>query len=180
MFLAGQARPVSAMAKVINRLQCPECMDFLAGVKGAPLTRIACANCQQAKQDSKGRARSNHGPELKSTLWALKRGEVIVMSEVVVENSVRLFCPEMWEGLYHESGAGDPLQGTCDGGGSGDRGESLALCPAVGEDAHRTAGGTRALQDCGTSALQAAGGQRYRTDGGVTRARVRGWRRGEI
>lgn len=72
-------------------------MDFLAGVKGAPLTRIACANCQQAKQDSKGRARSNHGPELKSTLWALKRGEVIVMSEVVVENSVRLFCPEMWE-----------------------------------------------------------------------------------
>jgi predicted RNA-binding Zn-ribbon protein involved in translation (DUF1610 family) len=82
------------MAKVINHLQCQACKDFLAGVKGAPLTRIACANCQQAKQDSKGRARTNHGPELKSALWALERGELIVMSEVVIEDSKRHSCPE--------------------------------------------------------------------------------------
>jgi len=69
-------------------------MEFLAAVKGAPLTRIACANCQQARQEPRGRARSNHGPELKSALWALKRGELIVMPEVVPADPTNPSCPE--------------------------------------------------------------------------------------
>ena len=52
------------MAKAVHKLQCSEGMEFLALVRGAPLTRIACANCQQAKQDPPGKARSGHGPQL--------------------------------------------------------------------------------------------------------------------
>jgi hypothetical protein len=65
-------------------------MEFLALVRGAPLTRIACANCQQAKQDLPGKARPGHGSQLKSALRALDRDEVVVMPV----DSAKFTCPE--------------------------------------------------------------------------------------
>jgi hypothetical protein len=47
------------MVKVIKSDPCVQCMEFLMLVKGQILARIACANCQQAKQDLLGKARSD-------------------------------------------------------------------------------------------------------------------------
>ncbi len=69
------------MAKLVDKMRCPECMEFLALVRGAPLSRIACANCQQAKVDVPGRTRPGHGPQLRSALQALERGEVVAMPD---------------------------------------------------------------------------------------------------
>ena len=82
------------MAKAVDKLQCSECMEFLALVRGAPLTRIACANCQQAKQDPPGKARSGHGPQLRSALKALGCGEVVVMPNAGLAVSEAFTCPD--------------------------------------------------------------------------------------
>ena len=40
------------MVKVVQTISCFECMESIALVKGETLTRIACANCRQAREDT--------------------------------------------------------------------------------------------------------------------------------
>lgn len=81
------------MAKVLKNDVCAECMESLALVKGGPLTRIACANCQQAKQDLPGKARSGHGSQLRAALRALHRVAVVVMPDTAAA-CAGFTCPE--------------------------------------------------------------------------------------
>jgi LSD1 subclass zinc finger protein len=73
---------------------CAECMEFLALLRGAPLTRIACANCQQAKQDQPGKARSGQGSQLRAALRALNRGDVVAMPDPVLAVSTEFTCAD--------------------------------------------------------------------------------------
>ena len=98
------------MAKAVDKLQCSECMEFLALVKGAPLSRIACANCQQAKQDLPGKARSDHGSQLRSALQALTRGEVVVMPDGIPGVSAKSLCPECGKTFATKSALGSHRQ----------------------------------------------------------------------
>jgi hypothetical protein len=63
------------MVKVIKSDPCVQCMEFLMLVKGQILARIACANCQQAKQDLLGKASSSHGFRLRTALGRFAVGK---------------------------------------------------------------------------------------------------------
>jgi len=81
------------MAKAVDKVSCSECVEFLALVRGATLTRIARAHCQQATQEPPGKARPGHGSQLRSALQALNRAEVVVMPNLVPAASAKFPCP---------------------------------------------------------------------------------------
>jgi hypothetical protein len=77
------------MAKVIKNDPCPQCIEFLTLVKGQPLTRIACANCRQAKQDLLDKARSSHRFRLRAALGRFSRRESVLICWARSQQCVR-------------------------------------------------------------------------------------------
>ncbi len=118
------------MAKVLKNDQCPDCMEFLALVKGAPLSRIACANCQQAKQDLPGKARSGHGSQLRAALRALSREEVVVMPDTSLAVSPGFTCPECGKTCATKEAFELAPSGACDDGSVHARRRRKALSAA--------------------------------------------------
>jgi hypothetical protein len=63
------------MIKVVEEKLCSDCMELLSLVLGDPLTRIACANCQQAKRDLPGKTMTKDGAQLRVALESLRMRE---------------------------------------------------------------------------------------------------------
>ena len=92
------------MAKAVDKLQCSECREFLALVRGAPLTRIACAHCQQAKQDPPGKARSGHGPQSRSVHESARLRRSRGYAKCGAGGFRGGHMPGLWDGLPNERG----------------------------------------------------------------------------
>jgi predicted RNA-binding Zn-ribbon protein involved in translation (DUF1610 family) len=85
------------MGKVMQTISCAECMESMAPVKHEFLTRIACANCQQAKEDLAAHDRRQQ----RERPWgaggeALRRQEIPGCSDTnaVLQMLGRFRCPQ--------------------------------------------------------------------------------------
>jgi hypothetical protein len=78
------------------RISCAECLESMARAKGELLTRIACANCQQAQEDLAGSERLRRELRRRADVDAVQRERIRGRTDInpVVQILGRFRCAE--------------------------------------------------------------------------------------